>query len=214
MNTPKTVEPAQVRDDDEKIVNFLGIKQSWWRTTSTVHALLMDVYCVWYFIFGLQYEGGAAAIILRAALHLLGVSGGLMVLMLVCIHTGAFLMMIHDKYREWRDGRIREEQEGRLAAEEAVRAMTEENRRAAETIARFQAERAAQQAWNERRIAAAQNGETFDEPMPNGQPLDIVAQLEQEQADYQAWYERRIAAARQGEPFDEPPPNGSGATVS
>ena len=114
-------------------------------------------------------------------------------------------MMIHDKYREWRDGRIREEQEGRLA-ERAARLAAEE------TIARFQAERAAQQAWNERRIAAAENGEHFDEPMPNGQPLDIVAQLEQEQADYQAWYERRIAAARQGEPFDEPPPNGANGT--
>lgn len=216
MNTPKTVEPAPVRDDEEKIVNFLGIKQSWWRTTSTVHALIMDVYCVWYFIFGLQYEGGAAAIILRAALHLLGVSGGLMFLMLVCIHTGAFLMMIHDKYREWRDGRIREEQEGRLAeraarlaAEEAMRAITEENRRAAETIAQLQTERAAQQAWNERRIAAAQNGEHFDEPMPNGHPLDVVAQLEQERAAANAWYERRIAAAEKGEPFDEPPPNGA-----
>ena len=200
MNTPKTVEPAPVRDDDEKIVNFLGIKQSWWRATSTVHALLMDVYCVWYFIFGLQYEGGAAAIILRAALHLLGVSGGLMVLMLVCIHTGAFLMMIHDKYREWRDGRIREEQEGRLAAEEAVRA-------AAATLTQIAA-------WNERRIAAAQNGEHFDEPMPNGQPLDVAEALRQEQAAANAWYERRIAAAEKGEPFDEPPPNGGGAAVS
>ena len=214
MNTHNKPDERPARDDDEKIVNFLGIKQSWWRTTSTVHALLMDVYCVWYFIFGLQYEGGAAAIILRASLHLLGVSGGLMFLMLVCIHTGAFLMMIHDKYREWRDGRIREEQEGRLAeraarlaAEETVRAMTEENRRAVETIGQIAA-------WNERRIAAAQSGEHFDEPMPNGQPLDIVAQLEQERAAANAWYERRIAAAEKGEPFDEPPPNGSGATVS
>ena len=216
MNTPKTVEPAQVRDDDEKIVNFLGIKQSWWRTTSTVHALIMDVYCVWYFIFGLQYEGGAAAIIVRASLHLLGVSGGLMFLMLVCIHTGAFLMMIHDKYREWRDGRIREEQEGRLAAEEAARVAEEarlaeeEARRAAEETARTTAETIGQiAAWNERRITAAQNGEHFDEPMPNGQPLDIVAQLEQERAAANAWYERRIAAAEKGEPFDEPPPNGA-----
>ena len=118
-------------------------------------------------------------------------------------------MMIHDKYREWRDGRIREEQEGRLAAEEAVRAaeeamraMTEENRRAAETIAQIAA-------WNERRIAAAQNGEHFDEPMPNGQPLNVAAALRDERDAWVSWYERRIAAAEKGEPFDEPPPNGA-----
>ena len=176
----------------------------------------MDVYLVGYLLFGLQYEGHPTDIILRAAVHLLGVSGGVMLFMLLCIHTGAFLMMIHDRYREWRDKRIREEREGRLAAEEAIRAAeeairaaeetartaAEENRRSAETIAQIAA-------WNERRLHAQETGQPFDEPMPNGHPLDMVAQLEQEQADMQAWFERRIAAARQGEPFNEPPPNGN-----
>ena len=108
------------------------------------------------------------------------------------------MMMLHEWYREKLSRR-------RRALEENVRV-------AEETIARFQVERAAQQAWNERRIAAAQNGEHFDEPMPNGHPLDVVAQLEQERAAANAWYERRIAAARQGEPFDEPPPNGANGT--
>ena len=182
---------------EEKIVNFLGIKQSWWEVTSPLHALVMDVYLVGYLLFGLEYEGHPTDIILGAAVHLLGVSGGVMLFMLLCIHTGAFLMMIHDRYREWRDERIREEREGRLAAEETART-------AAETIAQIAA-------WNERRLHAQETGQPFDEPMPNGHPLDMVAQLEQEQADMQAWFERRIAAARQGEPFDEPPPNGNNA---
>ena len=88
--------------------------------------------------------------------------------------------------------------------EESIR-IAEETARTA--IAQFQAEREEQHAWNERRLRAQEDGERFDEPMPNGHPQDVVAQLQQEQADYQAWFERRIAAARQGEPFDEPPPN-------
>ena len=189
---------------EEKIVNFLGIKQSWWAVTSPLHALVMDVYLVGYLLFGLQYEGHPTDIILGAAVHLLGVSGGLMLFMLLCIHTGAFVMMIHDRYREWRDEQIRAAKEGQRAAEEARLAAEETARTAAETIAQIAA-------WNERRLHAQETGVPFDEPMPNGHPLDIVAQLEQEQADMQAWFERRIAAARQGEPFDEPPPNGNNA---
>ena len=113
-------------------------------------------------------------------------------------------MMIHDRYREWRDERIREEREGRLAAEEETRA-------AKAATAVLLREREALQAWNARRLHAQETGQPFDEPMPNGHPLDMVAQLEQEQADMQAWFERRIAAARQGEPFNEPPPNGNNA---
>ena len=111
-------------------------------------------------------------------------------------------MMIHDRYREWRDEQIRAAKEGQRAAEEARLAAEETARTAAETIAQIAA-------WNERRLHAQETGVPFDEPMPNGHPLDIVAQLEQEQADMQAWFERRIAAARQGEPFNEPPPNGN-----
>ena len=218
MNTTTTHSTPRERVE-EKIVTFLGIKQSWWEVTSPLHAFIMDVYLVGYLLFGLQYEGHPTAIIQRAAVHLLGVSGGVMLCMLLCIHTGAFLMMIHDRYREWRDERIREAQEAQRAADEARRAAEEtahaadEARLAAEETAHAAAETIAQiAAWNERRLQAQENGQPFDEPMPNGHPLDIVAQLEQEQADTQAWYQRRIDAARKGEPFDEPPPNGNDAT--
>ena len=193
---------------EEKIVTFLGIKQSWWEVTSPLHAFIMDVYLVGYLLFGLQYEGPPTAIIQRAAVHLLGVSGGVMLCMLLCIHTGAFLMMIHDRYREWRDERIREAQEAQRAADEARRAAEETARAAAETIAQLQEERDAWQAWNERRLHALQTGQPFDEPTPNGTEAH-VEQVRQEQAAANAWFERRIDAARKGEPFDEPPPNGN-----
>ena len=203
---------------EEKIVTFLGIKQSWWEVTSPLHAFIMDVYLVGYLLFGLQYEGHPTAIIQRAAVHLLGVSGGVMLCMLLCIHTGAFLMMIHDRYREWRDERIREaqeaqraEREARRAAEETARAEREARFAAAETIAQLQQERDAWQAWNERRLHALQTGQPFDEPTPNGTEAH-VEQVRQEQAAANAWFERRIDAARKGEPFDEPPPNGNNAT--
>ncbi len=215
-NKPDTppANDAEEKDVEEKIVNFLGIKQSWWRVTSPIYSLVMDAYIAWYFIFVVKYDKHPAEIIGSAAVHLLAVSGGVMFLMFCAIHTGAILMMIHDKYREWRDGLIREAQEGqrvaeeaRLVAEEAIRAAEEEARVAAETIAQFQAEREEQQAWNERRIAAAENGERFDEPMPNGNHLNIVENLRDERDAWLNWYERRIAAAENGEPFDEPPPN-------
>ena len=222
----KRTEPAKpTESDDEKIVNVLGIKQSWWQTTSILHAVFITLYLGWYLTFGLKYEGGAAEIIVRLALHMLAISGFLMLIMLAGIHLGVLMMMLHEWYREKLAARRRKleatlqaAEEGRLAAEEAARtaeetARTAEEtaRTAAETIAQLQEERAAQQAWNERRLHAQETGQPFDEPMPNGHPLDIVAQLEQEQADMQAWFERRIAAARQGEPFDEPPPNGNNA---
>ena len=216
QNKPNTPPANDVEDKDieEKIVNFLGIKQSWWRVTSPIYSLVMDAYTAWYLIFVEQYDAHPAEVIGRTAVHLLSVSGGVMFLMLCSIYTGAFLMMIHDKYREWRDGLIREAQEGqrvaeeaRLAEEEARLAAEAEIRIAAETIAQFQAEREEQQAWNERRIAAAENGERFDEPMPNGNHLNSVENLREERDAWLHWYERRIAAAEHGEPFDEPPPN-------
>ena len=202
------------KDIEEKIVNFLGIKQSWWRVTSPIYSLVMDAYIAWYLIFVVEYDKHPAEIIGSAAVHLLAVSGGVMFIMFCAIHTGAILMMIHDKYREQRDGRIRAaqeaqrvaeearlvEQEARLAEAEARRAAEEEVRAAAETIAQIAA-------WNERRIAAAENGELFDEPMPNGNHLNIVETLRDERDAWLNWYERRIAAAENGEPFDEPPPN-------
>ena len=219
-DTP-TANDVEEKDIEDKIVNFLGIKQSWWRVTSPIYSLVMDGYTAWYLIFVEQYDAHPAEVIGRTAVHFLSVSGGVMFLMLCAIYTGAFLMMIHDKYREWRDGLIREaqeaqrvaeeailvEQEARLAEAEARRAAEEAARAAAETIAQFQAEREEQQAWNERRIAAAENGERFDEPMPNGNHLDSVENLREERDAWLHWYERRIAAAENGEPFDEPPPN-------
>ena len=200
MNTTKITETPQKRND-EKIVNVLGIKQSWWQTTSILHAVFITLYLGWYLIFGPKYEGGAAERIVRVAQHMLIVSGFVMLIMLAGIHLGVLLMMLHEWYREKLAARRRKMEETLQAAEEAQRAAEKTARAAAETIAQIAA-------WNERRLQAQENGQPFDEPMPNGHPLDIVAQLEQEQADTQAWYQRRIDAARKGEPFDEPPPNG------
>ena len=207
MNTTKTTETPQKRND-EKIVNVLGIKQSWWQTTSILHAVLITLYLGWYLTFGPKYEGGAAERIVRLAQHMLIVSGFVMLIMLAGIHLGVLLMMLHEWYREKLAARRRKMEETLQAAEEA-RLAEAEARLAAEKTVRAAAETIAQiAAWNERRLQAQENGQPFDEPMPNGHPLDIVAQLEQEQADTQAWYQRRIDAARKGEPFDEPPPNG------
>ena len=203
-NTPPTRE-------EEKIVNVLGIKQSWWQTTSIIHAVLMVVYGAWYIAFQLDRDGRVSDMIHRFAVHMLAVSGLTMLAMIAGIHLGVLTMMLHEWYRNKLSARRRALEESvRIAeaarlAEEAARLAAEDAARTA--IAQLQTERAAQQAWNERRLRAQENGELFDEPMPNGHPQDTVAQLEQEQADYQAWFERRIAAARQGEPFDEPPPN-------
>ncbi len=215
MNTTKTTETPQKRND-EKIVNVLGIKQSWWQTTSILHAVLITLYLGWYLIFGPKSEGVAAERIVRLAQHMLIVSGFVMLIMLAGIHLGVLLMMLHEWYREKLAARRRKMEETLQAAEETAHAAEEarlaeaEARRAAEETVRAAAETIAQiAAWNERRLQAQENGQPFDEPMPNGHPLDIVAQLEQEQADTQAWYQRRIDAARKGEPFDEPPPNGN-----
>ena len=215
MNTTKTTETPR-KHDDEKIVNVLGIKQSWWQTTSILHAVLITLYLGWYLIFGPKYEGVAAERIVRLAQHMLIVSGFVMLIMLAGIHLGVLLMMLHEWYREKLAARRRKMEETLQAAEETAHAAEEarlaeaEARRAAEETVRAAAETIAQiAAWNERRLHAQENGQPFDEPMPNGHPLDIVAQLEQEQADTQAWYQRRIDAARKGEPFDEPPPNGN-----
>ena len=204
MNTRNKPNERTEREEEEKIVNFLGIKQSWWQTTSILHAVLMVLYGAWYIGFQLEREGRVSDMVYRFATHMLAVSGLTMLAMIAGIHIGVLTMMLHEWYRNKLSERRRALEESVRIAEEAART-AEEGRRAA--IAQFQAEREEQHAWNERRLRAQENGERFDEPMPNGHPIDTVAQLEQEQADYQAWFERRIAAARQGEPFDEPPPN-------
>ena len=214
MNIQNKPDTPPANDAEEKIVNVLGIKQSWWQTTSIIHAVLMVLYGAWYIGFQLDREGRVSDMIHRFAVHMLAVSGLTMLAMIAGIHLGVLTMMLHEWYRNKLSARrraleesVRTSEAARLAEEEA-RLAEAAARRAAEETARVAAETIAQiTAWNERRIAAAENGEFFDEPMPNGHPIDIVAQLEQEQADYLAWFERRIAAARQGEPFDEPPPN-------
>ncbi len=213
MNTRNKPDTPPAREE-EKIVNVLGIKQSWWQTTSIIHAVLMVLYGAWYIAFQLDREGRVSDMIHSFAVHMLAVSGLTMLAMIAGIHLGVLTMMLHEWYRNKLSARrraleesVRTSEAARLAAEEAARTAEEAVRTAAETIAQLQTEREAQQAWNERRLRAQEDGERFDEPMPNGHPIDIVAQLEQEQADYLAWFERRIAAARQGEPFDEPPPN-------
>ena len=204
MNTQNKPDTPPAREE-EKIVNFLGIKQSWWQTTSIIHAVLMVLYGAWYIGFQLEREGRVSDMVYRFATHMLAVSGLTMLAMIAGIHIGVLTMMLHEWYRNKLSERRRALEESVRIAEEAART-AEEGRRAA--IAQLQA----QWAWNERRLRAQEDGERFDEPMPNGHPIDTVAQLEQEQADYQAWFERRIAAARQGEPFDEPPPNGDNGT--
>ena len=195
--------------DDEKIVNVLGIKQSWWQTTSILHAVFIALYLGWYLTFGLKYEGGASEIIVRLALHMLAISGFLMLIMLAGIHLGVLMMMLHEWYREKLAARRRAMEATLQAAEETARA-AEEARLAAEETARTAAETIAQiAAWNERRLHAQETGVPFDEPMPNGTNGAAVEQVRQEQAAYNAWFERRIAAAEKGEPFDEPPPNGT-----
>ena len=204
MNT-KNKSDTPTAHEEEKIVNFLGIKQSWWQTTSIIHAVLMVGYGAWYIGFQLDREGRVSDMVYRFATHMLAVSGLTMLAMIAGIHIGVLTMMLHEWYRNKLSERRRALEESVRIAEETARA-AEEGRRAA--IAQLQA----QWAWNERRLRAQEDGERFDEPMPNGHPQDVVAQLEQEQADYQAWFERRIAAARQGEPFDEPPPNSDNGT--
>ena len=84
-------------------------------------------------------------------------------------------MMLHDWYRNKRD-RHRRETEAKLrdtlaalqVAEEERRAATEESRRTAEAVAQLRQDLDAWNAWNRRRIQAAEKGEAFNEPIPNG----------------------------------------------
>ena len=103
-------------------------------------------------------------------------------------------MMLHDWYRNKRDRHRREteaklravvaalqvaeeerraEAEARREAEEArrveeeERAAIEESRRTAEAVAQLRQDLDAWDAWNHRRIRAAEKGEEFNEPSPN-----------------------------------------------
>ena len=84
-------------------------------------------------------------------------------------------MMLHDWYRNKRD-RHRRETEAKLrdavaalqVAEEERRIATEESRRTAEAVAQLRQDLDAWDAWNRRRLQAAEKGEAFNEPIPNG----------------------------------------------
>ena len=91
-------------------------------------------------------------------------------------------MMLHDWYRNKRDRHRRETEaklraavaamqvaeEERREAEEERHAATEESRRTAEAVAQLRQDLDAWDAWNHRRIQAAEKGEAFNEPIPNG----------------------------------------------
>ena len=91
-------------------------------------------------------------------------------------------MMLHDWYRNKRDRHRRETEaklraavaalqvaeETRLAEEEARREAEEEQRQTAEAVAQLRQNLDAWDAWNRRRIQAAEKGEAFNEPSPNG----------------------------------------------
>ena len=90
-------------------------------------------------------------------------------------------MMLHDWYRNKRDRHRRETEaklrdtlaalqvaeEERRAAEEERLAATEESRRTAEAAAQLRQDLDAWDAWNHRRLQAAEKGEAFNEPSPN-----------------------------------------------
>ena len=97
MNTENKPDTPTAREE-EKIVNFLGIKQSWWQTTSIIHAALMVLYGAWYIGFQLEREGRVSDMVYRFATHMLAVSGLTMLAMIAGIHIGVLTMMLHEWY--------------------------------------------------------------------------------------------------------------------
>ena len=161
-------------DKEDKVVNFLGIKQSWWRVTSKIYAFLLMGYGIWYIFFHLEHEGSFAEWVQIVGQHMLIASGFLMITIYAGANVGDVLMMLHDWYRNKRD-RHRRETEAKLraavaalqVAEEERRAATEESRQTAEAVAQLRQDLDAWHAWNYRRLQAAEKGEEFNEPSPN-----------------------------------------------
>ena len=174
---------------EDKVVNFLGIKQSWWRVTSKIYAFLLIGYGFWYIFFHLEHEGSFAEWVQTVGQHMLIAGGFLMMTLYAGTHVGDVLMMLHDWYRNKRDRHRRETEaklraavdalqvaeetrftaeEARRVAEEERRAATEESRRTAEAVAQLRQDLDAWDAWNHRRLQAAEKGEEFNEPSPNG----------------------------------------------
>ena len=175
-------EEQEEDERDDKVVNFLGIKQSWWRVTSKIYAAILAGYGGWYVFFDLEHEGSFSEWVQIVGQHMLIASGFLMTAIYAGAHIGDAIMMLHDWYRERRDRRRRETEaklrdavealhvaeEAQREAEEARRAATQESRRAAETVAQLHQNLEAWNAWNYRRLQAAEKGEAFHEPSPNG----------------------------------------------
>ena len=191
-------------DKEDKVVNFLGIKQSWWRVTSKIYAFLLMGYGIWYIFFHLEHEGSFAEWVQIVGQHMLIASGFLMITIYAGANVGDVLMMLHDWYRNKRD-RHRRETEAKLRAAVAALQVAEEERRAA-AEARRVAEEERHVAEEERRVAEEERRVATEE---SRRTAEAVAQLRQDLDAWNAWNRRRIQAAEKSEAFNEPIPNGT-----
>ena len=191
-------------DKEDKVVNFLGIKQSWWRVTSKIYAFVLMGYGIWYIFFHLEHEGSFAEWVQIVGQHMLIASGFLMITIYAGANVGDVLMMLHDWYRNKRD-RHRRETEAKLRAAVAALQVSEETRRDAEEARRAEAE--ARRVAEEERLAAEEERRVATEE--NRRTAEAAAQLRQDLDAWDAWNHRRIQAAEKGEAFNEPIPNGT-----
>ena len=182
-------------DKEDKVVNFLGIKQSWWRVTSKIYAFVLMGYGIWYIFFHLEHEGSFAEWVQIVGQHMLIASGFLMITIYAGANVGDVLMMLHDWYRNKRD-RHRRETEAKLRAAVAARQVAEEERLAEAEARRVEAE--ARRVAEEERLAATEESR---------RTAEAAAQLRQGLDAWDAWNHRRLQAAEKGEAFDEPSPN-------
>ena len=210
-------EPEEDKPED-KVVNFLGIKQSWWRVTSKIYAFVLMGYGIWYIFFHLEHEGSFAEWVQIVGQHMLIASGFLMITIYAGANVGDVLMMLHDWYRNKRD-RHRRETEAKLRAAvaalqvaEETRSTAEEARREAEEarLAEAEARRVAEEEQRAeaeaRRVAEEERLAAIEE---SRRTAEAVAQLRQDLDAWNAWNHRRLQAAEKGEAFNEPIPNGT-----
>ena len=191
-------------EKEEKVVNFLGIKQSWWQVTSKFHSFLIGGYGFWYLLFEFEPRPTLSESIYHFGVHILVVSGVVTIFTIAGINIGDFFMMLHEWYRERRDER-RREMEANLRAAEAARVAAEEAR-VTEAEARVAAEEAKVTA-EEARVTEAEARVTAEEAKLVSEEANV--QLRRHLAAWNAWNQRRLRALANGEPFDEPPPNGT-----
>ena len=201
---------------EDKVVNFLGIKQSWWRVTSKIYAFVLMGYGIWYIFFHLEHEGSFAEWVQIVGQHMLIASGFLMITIYAGANVGDVLMMLHDWYRNKRD-RHRRETEAKLRAAVAALQVSEEERLAEsearreaeeERLAESEARREAEEerlAAEEERLAAEE--ERLAATEESRRTAEAVAQLRQDLDAWHAWNYRRLRAAEKGEAFNEPSPN-------